>query len=447
MASNDRFSSLLHGGEGNSGGGNDSGLSTNIHGDYNWLMGMLNGDEPDPALTGGGAPVERFAAPMRLITFDGVDEAGDPLIDPSTGRQQPQLLVRAQHGLHAEFDASTEDPILHIHDDGMYLGDVPFVGDAVIDGSLLVDGTLEATGAVTFGDDLDVAGDLRVAGTAIISTDLSVTGNTNLTGTLAVGGNVTLGNAITDTVLVNGVLTVSGAATLNGNTTIGNANTDAHTVIGVTIFRNFLNTLAQLYVDAGNNRVIVGAANALASDTTPCLQVQGRVYIAPESANDLALELRRSAASATPAIRMGVTSAGELVIKDESDVVIAKFDGATYAMDVTGDARVSDDFVAGARAVVGSTTWSGAEEFRVVGQTRLEGALEVTTGGVVVTGLTRTSTIEIDGTNSCITLSGTTQTQATIGINGGAAALTANPRTYIKAVVAGANVIIPCYNA
>lgn len=384
----------------------------------------------------------------------------------------------------------------------------------LVAGGVTVNGGLHATGAVDFDSTLNVDG-------ATTLTTLHATGATTL------DGAVTLGDAAGDLITVNGTPTFNtavlfaGNITVNGDTALGNANTDLVTVIGVSTFRNAANTLTQLFVDAGNNRVIVGSATALAADTTPNLQVIGRLYVAPDTANDLAMELRRSAALTTPAIRLGVTATGELVVKDETDTVLFQAGGATYAFDVTGDARVSDDFVVGTRAVIGGTTWSGAEELRVVGQTRLEGTTTVTTGGLTVTagGLTVSASganitggivlassgnidgnggtsgqlriggvivnaanfdgteeflvsgesrlkgavtittggldvqgtatadmVTIDGTGTVFTLIGTSQTQTTVGGAGGASALPATPRGYIKTSIGGADRVIAFYD-
>ncbi|MGH2362433.1 MAG: hypothetical protein ACRDGM_18065 [bacterium] len=54
--------------------------------------------------------------------------------------------------------------------------------------------------------------------------------------------------------------------------------------------------------------------------------------------------------------------------------------------------------------------------------------------------------VEFKGANQSVKFSGSSITQTTIGANGAASALTANPLGYVKATIGGANVIIPYYN-
>lgn len=145
-------------------------------------------------------------------------------------------------------------------------------------------------------------------------------------------------------------------------------------------------------MDPGNGRVVVGTTTPLPSDTTPALHVVGRLYVAPEAAGDLALQLRRSAA-ASVGWGLGVGSTSDLLFKDDGgaerfrvgDAAAAYAATVSGSLSVTGDADVAGDASA-ERLSVGTTTFSGAEELRVVGDTRLEGALVVTTGGLSATG-------------------------------------------------------------
>lgn len=185
--------------------------------------------------------------------------------------------------------------------------------------------------------------------------------------------------------------TTSNVTTLNvsGNTALGDGNADTITLIGLTTFRNAANTATQLYVDAGNNRVIVGSATTLGTDTTPNLQVQGRLYVAPDVASDQAIQIRRSAAD-TAGWWIGTTAASDssLTFKDDAGTTVLTLGDAstgTYQLDVASDARIQDDLtvvgdVSAGRGVLGGTTFSGSEELRVVGQSRFEGDMTATTG-------------------------------------------------------------------
>lgn len=163
-----------------------------------------------------------------------------------------------------------------------------------------------------------------------------------LTGSFAVSTTLTAATVTATT--VNG--TTGNIGTLNVTTALnaGDGNADAHTVVGVTTFRNLANTATQLYVDAGNNRVIVGSTTTLGSDTTPNLQVIGRLYVAPETANDLAIQVRRSSA-ASVGWNLGMTSDNDFVFKDDagSETFRVGDTGSTYQAKVTGDLNVTQN--------------------------------------------------------------------------------------------------------
>ena len=160
--------------------------------------------------------------------------------------------------------------------DTVTAGNAALSGTLDVTGGTTVDGATTLNGAVTLGnatgDDLTFTG--RAASSLVPKTDGAFSlgsnslrweqvyadaitaGNTSLSGTLDVdgattlNGDVTLGNANTDTVTINGaselngaatvdgVLTVTGASAINGNTTIGNANTDTLTVHALSTFNS-----------------------------------------------------------------------------------------------------------------------------------------------------------------------------------------------------------------
>lgn len=148
MASADRLSQTL---KQRIGGG-----GATIEDAYNLLVGILNGDEP--AILSGGSSLNRFAAPIRLTTFDGVTNAGATLTDSLTGRDAPSLLVRGQHGVHQEIEKSGGGKVFGAYDSGIELGDT------------LVDGTFDVTGVSTFEDDVFVQ---NGAGTVLAHFDVT----------------------------------------------------------------------------------------------------------------------------------------------------------------------------------------------------------------------------------------------------------------------------------
>lgn len=311
---------------------------------------------------------------------------------------------------------------LRVNDTGVILSSLLVTGNMTVGGTLGVTGhttltTLSTSGLATLNSaavttSLTVGTTLGVTGTSTLGAvnagatstttlassglatlnSLSVTNNATVGGTLGVTGVATLSN----NAIVGGTLSVTGATALTallatGNVILGDADTDTHRVVGVTTFRNAAASATQLFVDAGNNRVIVGSGTAMTSDTTPNLQVVGRLYVGPDSANDLAVQIRRSAA-ATVGWSVGVTSAADLVFKDDADGERFRVGDAsstyqalvTGALGVTAGAAITGSLSA-AGLIAGASSFAGSEELRVVGQTRLEGATEVTTGGLTVT--------------------------------------------------------------
>lgn len=229
--------------------------------------------------------------------------------------------------------------------------------------------TLTVAGVTTLQGALGVLGDFTIGSGPAKFTVGSTTGNTSIVGTLGVTG-----------------LTTLAALTATGNVALGDADADAHTMIGIFTFRNAAGTTQQLSVDSTNNRVVlrgtttrfrdhatglkvplyvdhdnnwssVGTATAIGgSPTAPYLQVVGRLYVAPDSANDTALQIRRSAA-ATVGWTIGVeNSPVNLAFKDDSDTkVFSVNDSAdTYQAVVTGDFNVTDDAYIAGELKVGS---------------------------------------------------------------------------------------------
>lgn len=252
-------------------------------------------------------------------------------------------------------------------------------------------------------EDLTVTDDLVVGDDATINGDLLVLGDYDLR------GNGVLGNASTsDTLAINAITTINGAlvanaastfnapaqftSTLSADSTVnlGNGDADAITVIGLTTYRNAANTLTQMEIDAANNRVIVGSGTPLPNDTTPSLHVVGKLYMAPTTASDDVLHIRRDPA-ATTGFSLGLSSTPTLIVKDTAGTQVATFGRAsdTYQFIINGDGNVADDFtvdgdIFSGRVAVGAAAFSGSEEFRVVGQSRLEGAVDITTGNLTL---------------------------------------------------------------
>jgi hypothetical protein len=196
--------------------------------------------------------------------------------------------------------------------------------------------------------------------TSLELTSLTVTGNETVGGTLGVTGLATLG-----------------ALTATGNVALGDANADIHTMIGVLTVRNAAGTAVPLFVDVGNGRTIVGGATPLGADLTPCLQVIGRLYVAPETDNDTALQIRRGAGAAV-GVTLGLNATADLVVKDVTDTEVVRVGAAASAYQL---------YVTGAAAITST--------LNVTGLTTLSAKLTVSTGGAAITGGLATDTLSI----------------------------------------------------
>jgi hypothetical protein len=210
------------------------------------------------------------------------------------------------------------------------------------------------------------------AGLSPTFTNLTVTGNETVGGTLGVTGATTVGG----TLGVTGLATL-GALTATGNVALGDANADIHTMIGVLTVRNAAGTAVPLFVDVGNGRTIVGGATPLGADLTPCLQVIGRLYVAPETDNDTALQIRRGAGAAV-GVTLGLNATADLVVKDVTDTEVVRVGAGASAYQL---------YVTGAAAITST--------LNVTGLTTLSAKLTVSTGGAAITGGLATDTLSI----------------------------------------------------
>jgi cytoskeletal protein CcmA (bactofilin family) len=336
--------------------------------DYNWLVGLLNGDEP--ADLTGGAPIYRFAAPVRLTTFDGVDNDGANLTDALTGRRAPNMLIRGKHGYHLEIEKSGGGLVARFYDSGVELA-----GPLSINGNVAISGNFSASGTVGVGTDLSVGGNSTlgdaIGDATLVNGTFRATGAATLDGALSVGGNLavdggaTLGNAIGDNHTINGAVTVTndlaiqGELSVDGNVTIGTDNSDRLDVVAQASF---------------TDDVIIG------NGTTDRLLVRGGTN---------GLQLSYDDSVGTGVFTLGATNAADpsMPIKDNSGDTVATFypSGSTYQFETTGDLHVTDDAyidgdLCGGKVIAGATAAAGTEELRVVGQSRFEGDVTMPSG-------------------------------------------------------------------
>ena len=157
----------------------------------------------------------------------------------------------------------------------------------ITSGAATIGGALNVTGATTLTGNLTVPGNLAVTGTS------TLTGNTAVTGTLGVTGVSTLASAVvTGAATVGTTLGVTGATTLagdlaaNGNTTLGNAGTDTLILNSDNITAPNISTVTVdiasdkvLITDASDSsKVKVVAASSLGISASNAPQVKQTLY-------------------------------------------------------------------------------------------------------------------------------------------------------------------------
>ncbi len=266
------------------------------------------------------------------------------------------------------------------------------------------------------GGHLNIPGVLSVPsdGSGISITTLSVA-TLNVSTLLNVTGNAVLGNAGTDALTVNAASTfnasvhLTGALAVDGNTTLGNASGDTTSMSGDASVGGNLDVAGELTADG--NVTLGNAATDLVSIQGD-LDVDHDVVIGSGSAGSLLVGTQTLWADPqNTRVGIGTNSPNASYVLDVNGNVQFQDDA-----DILGTLSVSDK-VDVSQLVVGAGTFSGTEELRVVGQTRLEGATTITTGGLNASG----SSIFQDGLtiqNSASISGGLSVTSGGIGVEG-----------------------------
>lgn len=166
---------------------------------------------------------------------------------------------------------------------------------------------------------LNVSGNSALGDAAGDTTTIS--GNTTVGGTFGVTGVSTLG------VLNAGATTVT-SLTATGNVALGDANADTLTVIAASTFRNALGTATQLFVDAANNRVIVGAGTALTTAPDDKLSVVGgALHLAGAGAGTPLVQAWRYGAASTVywGLKVSASANPDLMLHNDADAQVVRF--------------------------------------------------------------------------------------------------------------------------
>ena len=174
----------------------------------------------------------------------------------------------------------------------------------ITSGAATIGGALNVTGATTLTGNLTVPGNLAVTGTSTLTGATAVTGTLGVTGVSTLASAVVTGAATVGTTLgVTGNTTLAGDLAANGNTTLGNANTD-------TLILNSDNitvpNLTPVVVDFTTDKVLITDA----SDSSKVKVVAG-TYFAPQVKQTL---YQDSTAGASPFVATSAGSGTEITV-------------------------------------------------------------------------------------------------------------------------------------
>lgn len=174
----------------------------------------------------------------------------------------------------------------------------------ITSGAATIGGALNVTGATTLTGNLTVPGNLAVTGTSTLTGATAVTGTLGVTGVSTLASAVVTGAATVGTTLgVTGNTTLAGDLAANGNTTLGNANTD-------TLILNSDNitvpNLTPVIVDFTTDKVLITDA----SDSSKVKVVAG-TYFAPQVKQTL---YQDSTAGGSPFVATSAGSGTEVTV-------------------------------------------------------------------------------------------------------------------------------------
>lgn len=398
---------------------------------YMQVFGMLTG------LPDWGAPIDHvsFDSDARYAhVLQNLGTGGAQLIKSSAGFT---LLAANEIGVTIPTLIGTVASITTINAGTVNTTDLnvsrnTVLGDNAASDTTILNSILTANGVATFNGNVTTTADTTVGNAAGDALTVNATSTfaalATFNAALVANADVTLGNAAGDvvtvfgtpefkeattfdkTVHVIGATNLDGALVVGGSSSLGVDDADTTTVIASLLVHNLANTKAPFTADSGNERVVMGylAGTPMGSDTTPAAQIKGRLYVAPESANDFAQEWRRSTAS-TVGWRAGVSSAtstADLVFKDTAgtETVRAGAAASAYQLVVTGafNATGSGTFGAGISAAASSAFTGGV--------TITTGGLTVLAGGAAVTGAVSSTTTVTGGTGVTATTGDVTAT-------------------------------------
>lgn len=296
-------------------------------------------------------------------------------------------------------------------------------GGAAITGASSVTGTLTTSSTLTVSaggltvsaGGAAIIGNSSITGTLGVSSTLTVTagGLTVSAGNLAVSsGTITASSTVQGTRLISTVATGTAPLTVASTTKVDNLNADF--LDGFTS-SDFLTGLGGAVLTDGSSQTKSGALTIQGTFST-----EGNTAIGNASGDTLTV-------TATSTFVNDASFNGNVTLGNAGGDNLTVNASAGFAAAATFDSNVTLGNAAGDTiTVTGTATFAQATE---------------------VNNTLTAQEIDIDGSGTVFVLTGTSQHQSTVGAAGGASALPATPKGYIKISVDGDPKVIPYYDA
>ena len=314
-----------------------------------------------------------------------------------------QILQTAANGTDVEFTSNVDIP-----------GTLDVTGNADIDSNLNVDGTLTVAGTADLNGNLDVDGDTNLDNTTIVGyinvTGVATVDNVQINGNevRANSGNLNLDSA-NGTVDVNDNLNVTGTTTLDATTVDGVLDVNgSSTIDNVRIDGNEIDTTSgNLTIDSAggtvtvdDNLTITGTLSAPNIDADT-LDTIGSSQFLRSDTSDTFSATNHSITFADDT-HLNIGSGSDLAIHHDGNhtYITQTNSGQTYAAFIngatfrTGANHKDVDKLVKANNRANVELYEGADSSATPTK-----RLETTSTGVTITGETKTTSLEIDGTD------------------------------------------------
>jgi hypothetical protein len=356
-------------------------------------------------------------AQTKLVGHDGT--VTDPYTGAATGSQYA-LVVQSLAGLHIlVINAASSGNVLVVADSGVTIFNLSVTNDLTVGGRLVMTAAASrlVPGATSFSirNNADGADNLFVTDAGAVSSRTSLTAATTV-------------NAGTGLTVSTGTITMAAAT--------------SQMIPGTTSFaiRNHASSADNLLVtDAG-----AVTARTTVTGTTGVTATAGDVTITAGKISMAAAASQLVPGATSFSIRNSANSLDNLSVTDAGNVAIR---GTLSA----GATTMTTLHATGAATLDGTLAVAGASTLAALTCTTLSAANTATMAAINASGIVTVSNtlsaqeVDISGANTVFALTGTTQTQTTVGAAGGASALPATPSSYMKIKIGASSFVIPVY--